>query len=49
MLDLNCIIVGPGAETNDLAASLVSSYTFLEVPCGILTSNYVKVNMIVPT
>lgn len=34
------------AESDDLVAGIVSSYTFLEVPCGILTSSYIKVNVI---
>lgn len=47
VLGLNCLMMGCRAETNDLTASLVSSYSFLEVPCEILTSSYVKVNVIV--
>lgn len=43
---LNCLIMGPAAETGVFVAGLVSSYTFLEVPCGILTSSYMKVNVI---
>lgn len=49
VLGLNCLIMGPGAETNDLAATLESSYTFLDVPCGILTSGSIKVTVIVLT
>lgn len=41
--------MAPGAETNDWASGLVSSYTFLEVPFGILTTSYIKVNVIVLT
>lgn len=36
----------PVAESDDLVAGTVSSYTFLEVPCGISTSSYMKVNVI---
>lgn len=38
--------MGPVVESDDLAAGIVSSYTFLEVPCGILTSRYMTVKMI---
>lgn len=38
--------MGPVVESDDLVAGIVSSYTFLEVPCGILTSRYMMVKVI---
>lgn len=38
--------MGPVAEGDYLVGGIVSSYTFLEVPWGIVTSSCMKVNVI---